>query len=169
MRYIYCPQCGNRLTERQAGDDGPVPFCTTCEKFWFDAFASCVIVLVANEEHEIALLRQLYLSDRHHTFVAGFIKPGETAEETAVREVSEELGLEVKELVFVASCWFAKREQLMFGFIGMTEKRDFVLSGEVDEAIWVPVAEAPQKMFPDVKGNTQHILYRRYLELVGLS
>lgn len=26
MRYIYCPQCGRKLTEIHAGDDGMVPY-----------------------------------------------------------------------------------------------------------------------------------------------
>ena len=58
MRYLYCPQCGNKLTLRQAGDEGAVPFCERCKKLWFDSFSSCSIVLVANEYNEIALLRQ---------------------------------------------------------------------------------------------------------------
>ena len=83
MRYIYCPECGRKLTEKEAGDDGPVPYCEGCGKYWFDSFSSCVIVMVVNGEGEIALLTQNYLSTEYKTFVSGFIKPGETAEETA--------------------------------------------------------------------------------------
>lgn len=79
MRYIYCPECGRKLTEKEAGDDGPVPYCEGCGKYWFDSFSSCVIVMVVNGEGEIALLTQDYLSTEYKTFVSGFIKPGETA------------------------------------------------------------------------------------------
>ena len=30
MHYIFCPQCGNKLTERVAGDDGATPYCDKC-------------------------------------------------------------------------------------------------------------------------------------------
>ena len=35
MRYKYCPECGNALIDKKAGDDGNVPYCTKCERFWF--------------------------------------------------------------------------------------------------------------------------------------
>ena len=98
MRYLYCPRCGRKLTPRPAGDDGLVPYCDDCGQYWFDSFASCVIVLVANEFREIAMLRQSYLSDEYWSYVAGFITPGETAEQTAFREVREELGLELEQI-----------------------------------------------------------------------
>ncbi|MCM1332600.1 MAG: NUDIX domain-containing protein [Bacteroides sp.] len=164
MHYKYCPECGAELMDRQAGDDGNVPYCESCGKYWFDSFASCVIVMVVNELDEIALLRQEYISSRHYTFVAGYITPGESAEETAVREVKEELGLEIEKLEYAGTHWFAKREQLMHAYIGYVKKDRFKLSSEVDEALWVPFSEAPSKMFPDSPGNTQHILYRKYLE-----
>ncbi len=131
MRYLYCPRCGRKLTPRPAGDDGLVPYCDDCGQYWFDSFASCVIVLVANEFREIAMLRQSYLSDEYWSYVAGFITPGETAEQTAFREVREELGLELERLEYGGTFWFSLREQLMHGFIGFVKKADFTLSGEV--------------------------------------
>lgn len=169
MRYQYCPNCGRKLTARQAGDDGPVPFCASCEKYWFDSFSSCVIVLVVNERQEIAMLRQNYLSDRYWTYVSGFMKPGETAEESAIREVQEELGVTIDSLEYGGTYWFGERDQLMHGFIGFVGNAEFILSCEVDEAQWVPMSEAPGRMFPERPGNSQHELYRRYLNLIGAA
>lgn len=166
MRYLYCPRCGRKLTPRPAGDDGLVPYCDDCGQYWFDSFASCVIVLVANEFREIAMLRQSYLSDEYWSYVAGFITPGETAEQTAFREVREELGLELERLEYGGTFWFSLREQLMHGFIGFVKKADFTLSGEVDRAQWVPAAHAPGRMFPETPENTQYPLYRQYLQMV---
>lgn len=163
MHYKYCPECGAKLIDKAAGDDGLVPYCRACRQYWFDSFASCVIVMVVNERREIALLRQSYISDKYETFVAGFMTPGETAEQAAVREVKEELGLTVENLEYGGTHWFEKRQQLMHAFIGYVRSGDFVLSTEVDAATWVPFAEAPSRMFPDRPGNTQHILYRKYV------
>ncbi|EGN57460.1 hypothetical protein PRBRB14_21770 [Hallella multisaccharivorax DSM 17128] len=55
MRYKYCPNCGAKLSLREAGDDGKVPYCDHCQKYWFDTFSDAVIVLVYNEKNEIAL------------------------------------------------------------------------------------------------------------------
>lgn len=164
MHYIYCPECGSKLTDKQAGDDGKVPFCENCNKYWFDNFSSCVIILLINEYQEIAMLRQNYLSDKYWTYVSGFIKPGETAEETAIREVQEELGLAVDRLEYGGTYWFAKREQLMHGFIAFTKKSDFKLSVEVDAAEWVSLSEAPARMSPDRPGHCQRPLYRKYMQ-----
>lgn len=167
MHYNFCPECGSKLALRIAGDDGSVPFCDSCQKFWFDSFASCVIILVANERHEIAMLHQSYLSLEHRTFVAGFIKPGESAEETAIREVREELGLEVERLEYAGTYWFGARDQLMHGFVGFVRKSDFKLSVEVDDAEWIPYKDAPAEMFPPRNGNSQQPIYKKYLELIG--
>ena len=102
---------------------------------------------------------------RYRTYVAGYIKPGESAEETAAREVKEELGLAIDRLEWGGTYWFGERDPLMHGFIGFVKKADFKLSMEVDAAEWVPVSEAPGRMFPDRPGNSQHLLYRRYLKL----
>ena len=163
MRFSYCPNCGAKLIEKKAGDDGAVPFCEACDKYWFDSFASCSIIMVVNDENEIALLKQSYLSDQYWTFVAGFIKPGENAEETAIREVKEELGLDVVRLEYAGTYWFDLRDQFMHGFIGYTKKAGFQLSSEVNEAIWVPAENAPEKMFPKRPGNTQYPIYEQYM------
>jgi len=163
MHYKFCPECGSRLVDRQAGDDGKVPYCEPCRRYWFDSFSSCVIILVANEQDEIALLRQNYLSDRYRSFVSGYIAPGESAEETALREVREELGLELERLEYAGTYWFGMRDQLMHGFIGYAKKREFTLSSEVDGADWVPADDIVELIFPDSPGNTMYPLYRQYL------
>lgn len=167
MRNVYCPKCGEKLGMRPAGDEGEVPYCGHCRVYRFDTFACASIVMVVDELREVAMLKQAYLSEEHWTYVSGFIKPGETAEETAVREVAEELGLAVERLEYAGTYWFADREQLMHGFIGHVRKAPFALSGEVDAAEWVPLEEAPSRMFPERPGNSQQPIYRRYLESIG--
>ena len=163
MHYIYCPKCGRELTDKPAGDEGSVPYCEACGKYWFDSFSNCAIVLVANEAGEIALLTQNYLSDTYKNYVSGYIVPGETAEETARREVREELGITLERLDYAGTHWFARNDVLMHAFIGYAKKCAFTLSPEVDAAEWVPAGQVPALIFPDRPGNTQHILYRKYL------
>lgn len=163
MRYKFCPECGTRLIEKTAGDEGNVPFCTVCNRYWFDSFSSCVIVMVVNDQDEIALLTQKYMSDTYKGFVSGYIMPGETAEETAIREVREEIGIDIAKLEYAGTYWFAAKELLMHGFIGRTSQRAFTLSTEVDAAEWVPSGEIVPYIFPDRPGNAMHPIYRQYL------
>lgn len=142
MRFFYCPYCGTKLVKKEIGDEGKIPFCQKCQTPLWDMFTTSIIAAVVNEYNEIALLRQNYVSTTNYVCVAGIMKIGESAEETVVREVKEELGLEVKELEFMGSYPYEKKEMLMLGFQAVVEKADFCLSGEVDAARWVKAEEA---------------------------
>ena len=163
MRFTYCPHCGTKLTPRPIGDEGLVPYCEPCDIPLFDMFSSCIIVLVVNEYEEVALLRQP--NYQFHALVAGYMKPGESAEGCTRREVMEEIGIELEELQIIGTDWFAFREQLMIGFIARAKKADFTLSGEVDQAYWVPVEEALPLMHPGKSISTD--LVKWYLQERG--
>lgn len=163
MHHKYCPQCGKKLTDKAAGDEGFVPFCTDCGRYWFDTFSSCAIVMVVNDRDEIALLSQKYLSEKYMNFVSGYIAPGETAEETALREVQEEIGITVERLEYAGTHWFEKNELLMHGFIGHTTQYEFTRSTEVDDVRWFPAEKIVKYIFPDAPGNSMYPIYRQYL------
>lgn len=142
MRFTYCPHCGEKLIRKEIGDEGLIPYCTTCQVPLWDMFTTCVICAVINEHREVALIQQSYVSQVKHVCVAGVMTLGESAEEAAVREIGEELGLTVERLHFVRSYPYDQKEMLMLGFCAEVRKADFTLSGEVDSAIWVPFDEA---------------------------
>lgn len=143
MRFQYCPHCGKKAELKEIGDEGLIPYCIQCETPLWDMFTTSVIAAVVNECGEIALLRQNYVSTTKYVCVAGIMKPGESAEETVVREIGEELGLHVKSVEYVKSYPYEKKEMLMLGFKAVAEKKDFALSGEVDDAQWVKLEDAP--------------------------
>ncbi len=144
MRFTYCPHCGNKLGQREIGDEGLMPFCENCNIPLFDVTEPCIIALAVNEQGEAALLRQNYVTTETYVCVAGHIKTGETAEETACREIEEELGIEPDKVEFVQSYYYEKKDMLMLGFLARLKKKDFSLSGEVDSAKWFPLTEADQ-------------------------
>ncbi|MDE6909376.1 MAG: NUDIX domain-containing protein [Lachnospiraceae bacterium] len=142
MRFQYCPHCGQKAEMRQIGDEGVIPYCAQCEIPLWDLFTTSIIAAVVNEEEEVALLRQNYVSTTNHVCVAGVMKTGESAEETVVREIAEELGLRVKSLKYIKSYPYEKKEMLMLGFQAVVDKQEFTLSGEVDTAEWVKFGDA---------------------------
>lgn len=142
MHFEYCPHCGKKLIKKEIGDEGLTPFCEKCGVPLWDMFTTSIIAAVVNEENEIALLRQDYVSTAKYVCVAGIMKIGESAEETVIREVKEEIGLDVVGLEFVKSYPYDKKEMLMLGYKAVVKKVDFVISGEVDSAKWVKYEDA---------------------------
>ncbi len=144
MNYKYCPQCGSSLELREIGDEGLVPFCSPCSIPYFDSFGNCIITLVVNEHNELALLKQEYVSMTNWVLVAGYMKKGETLEESVRREVAEETGQIAEELEYISSYYYEKKELLMVGFKCNVIKRAFLSSKEVDNIGWFSFDEAEQ-------------------------
>ena len=135
MQFTFCPQCGGRLTQKKIGDEGEVPFCGECGRPWFGFSYPCVICLLTDGAGKYALIRQTYAT-RNYVCVAGFIHEGETAEQTAVREVREETGLEVLNMRYISSYYYPKHDNLMIGYLCTVKPGEFRLSGEVERAGW---------------------------------
>ena len=142
MHYTYCPHCGNKLISKEIGDEGLIPYCTKCDKPLWDTFTTSIIAAVVNEKNEIALLKQNYVSETKYVLVAGIMKIGESAEETAIREIEEEIGQKVNSLEFIKTYPYDKKEMLMIGFKANVTKAELNLSKEVDAAEWVELNKA---------------------------
>ena len=142
MHFIHCPYCGSKLIQKEIGDEGFIPFCNQCSIPLWDMFTTSVICAVVNEYREVALIRQDYVSTTNYVCVAGIMKLGESAEETAVREIKEEIGQDVVELEYIQSYPYEKKEMLMLGYKATVKKAVFTLSGEVNSAVWVKFEDA---------------------------
>lgn len=140
MKFTYCPDCGERLISRPIGDEGETPYCNNCKRPFFGFSYPCVICLCVSETEEIALIKQSYVSE-NYVLVAGHIKAGENAENTAVREVFEETGLIVTSCRYLLSRFHEKSDCLMLGFLCRVKKGELRLSEEVDSGGWFSVSE----------------------------
>jgi NAD+ diphosphatase len=146
MHFTFCPHCGTRLINKEIGDEGMIPYCEICQVPLWDMFTSCVICAIVNEFDEIALIRQQYVSTTSYCCIAGIIKLGEDAEETAIREIKEEIGLDVRKIQYIRSYFYDKKSMLMLGYRADVKKDDFTISKEVDSAEWIPLSEALSKL-----------------------
>ena len=142
MKIKYCTVCGSEAIQKEIGDEGLMPFCPTCQMPLWDYFNTSIICAVVNEQEEIALLRQNYVSTTNYVCVAGHMKSAESAEETVTREVKEEIGQDVEQLIYIRSYPYEKKNLLMLGFLAKVNKKDFKLSGEVDSVEWFPLNDA---------------------------
>ncbi|MBE5927647.1 MAG: NUDIX domain-containing protein [Lachnospiraceae bacterium] len=142
MRFKYCPHCGKELIKKEIGDEGLIPYCEGCKVPLWDMFTTSVICAVVNEENEVALIQQSYGQERRYVCVAGIMKLNESAEDTVIREVKEEIGQDVQKVEFIRSYPYEAKEMLMLGFKAFVKKQEFELSGEVALAKWVAFNEA---------------------------
>lgn len=143
MKFTYCPHCGTKAIPRPIGDEGLVPCCTQCNIPLFEMFSTCVLSVVVNEYNEVALIRQSYVGD-HYVGIAGYMKCGESAEDSAKREILEEIGLVPERLTYLQSFWYEKKGMLMLGFAARVKKAEFRLSDEVERAAWFSFSDAGQ-------------------------
>lgn len=146
MHFIYCPHCGTKLIGKEIGDEGVIPYCDNCKVPLWDMFTTSIIAAVVNECGEVALLRQDYVSTTSFVCVAGIMKPGESAEETVIREIKEEIGQDVEELQYIRSFPYLKKEMLMLGYKASVKKKEFKPSCEVDSVEWVKYEDALSKL-----------------------
>ena len=141
MRYAHCPDCGRVLTARELGDEGLVPWCDECRRPWFDIFSTCIITAVMNADGQVLLQRESRRPEME-VLVAGYIKPGESAEEATRREIAEETGLTATSLRYVGSFPHGGGDRLMLGFAAQAEGEAKPDSTEVVSARWTSLDEA---------------------------
>ena len=138
----YCIQCSKPLADKNIGDEGKQRYCPECDKFYFDNPASCVLAAIINENNQVLLLKQNYITTKNYTLCSGYLKKGDTLEETVAREVFEETGQRVLSCEYVRSYYFAPKNLIMTGFIAYVKASVFSTSNEVDELIWVDLYKA---------------------------
>jgi NAD+ diphosphatase len=145
----HCIECGTKLVEKELDHEGLVPFCPTCDTFRFPIFNTAVSTVIMNKERSKILFIQQY-GRPGYILTAGYVNKGETAEETLIREVKEEIGVNVTDFVYNKSFYWERSNTLIFNYISVVDSED--LSGtnhEIDVATWFPVDEAAANVKPD--------------------
>jgi len=133
-----CPACAAPLRS-DAG--GHVLRCDGCARAQFPRTDPAVIVLV---EHAGACLlaRQAGWEAGRYSVLAGFVEPGESAEQTVRREVFEEAGVTVTAMRYHASQPWPFPGALMLGYFAQAiDARIKVDGDELEHAQWFTRAE----------------------------
>ena len=143
----HCMQCGAKLTSRYLEGEGDVPYCESCQDFRFPVFNTAVSMIVMNESKSKIILIKQYNKNRY-ILVAGYVNKGEDAEDTCVREVKEELGLDVTSVHFNHSHYFAGSNTLMLNFTVTVDGEMPTPNKEIDYWKWFTKEEAAQNIAP---------------------
>lgn len=147
MEMNYCMQCGTKLVLREHEFEGMTPWCESCQAFRYPVFNTAVSMLVMNEQEDKLLLIRQY-GRPHYVLVAGYVNRGEDAEDAAVRELKEEVGLEALSVRFNRSHYFAPTNTLMLNFTVTVREPEVHTNFEVDDWRWFSLAEARENIKP---------------------
>jgi NAD+ diphosphatase len=133
-RHRCCANCGAPTQIVEAGYSRHCPRCGASHFPRTDP----VVIMTVEHDGRLLLGRRAGWPERRLSVLAGFVAPGESAEEAVVREVEEESGIIARDPVFVASQPWPFPSSLMLGFHarsdgGQPQARD----GELDEVHWL--------------------------------
>lgn len=107
-----------------------------------------VICLIHDGHDRAVLARQTVWPERLFSLIAGFVEAGESFESCVVREVAEEIGLDVRDVTYLGSQPWPFPRSLMVGFhaIGDPEQEFFFSDGEIAEAAWFTRTEVREAL-----------------------
>jgi len=122
----FCGRCG-AATER-AVDETRAMKCPKCGLVIYPRISPAIIVLVRRGD-EALLARNARFPGAFYSTLAGFSDIGETLEETLVREVKEEVGVDVGDVRYFGSQPWPFPDSLMIGFTAQWKSGDIRVDG----------------------------------------
>jgi NAD+ diphosphatase len=138
----FCGRCGQPT---EPAPDERARRCPGCGLAVHPRLAPAVIVLVEHPDGRVLLARNQNFPEAFYSCLAGFVEPGETLEETVRREVREEVGIEVRDLLYFGSQPWPFPHSLMIGFTAQFESGELRPDGqEIAEAAWFSSTELPR-------------------------
>ncbi|MDQ0194075.1 NAD+ diphosphatase [Paenibacillus wynnii] len=142
------------MVDKECDGEGLIPYCDHCASYRFPIFSTAISTVVMNRDMNKVLLIQQY-NRPYYILVAGYINKGENAEETLIREVKEEIGLEVVSSEYMRSLYYEPSNTLMINYISIVDSEDLSqVSSEVDTAVWFTLEEAAASIKKDSLAET---------------
>ena len=129
----FCGRCGQPTVNAPAER---AKLCPNCGLLSFPRLSPAVIMLIQRGD-EFLLARNKAFAGGFFSVLAGFVEPGESLEEAVVREVREEVGLDVTHIRYFGSQPWPFPHSLMIGFTAEYAAGEIQLQAdEIAEAAW---------------------------------
>ena len=139
----FCGRCG---TPTQVKSNERARECPSCKQVHYPRIAPAIMALV-RRGRELLLARSPHFAPGMFSALAGFVEPGETLEQTLVREVREEVGIEVANLRYFASQPWPFPHSLMIAFNADYAGGEITPEpGEIEAADWFTLDRLPQAL-----------------------
>ncbi len=137
----FCGSCGAQTMEHP---EEQARLCPQCRTVMYPAISPCIIVLVHRRDM-LLLARSPRFPKSMYSTLAGFVEPGESAEECLHREIYEEVRLKVANVRYFKSQPWPFPGQLMLGFFAEYRSGDITIDGvEISEAQWYKYNDLPE-------------------------
>jgi NAD+ diphosphatase len=135
----HCPRCGSVTELATAGHSRR---CPADGSEHFPRSDPAVIMAVTDADDRCLLARNVQWPARRVSVLAGFVEPGESAEQAVAREVFEETGIVVASVSYAGSQPWPMPHNLMLGFRATASGTQIqVDADEIAEARWYSRAE----------------------------
>ena len=117
--------------------------CPSCGLLTYPRISPAVMVLIRRGD-ELLLARSPHFRSGMYSALAGFVEAGETVEHAAVREVREEVGIEIANLRYFRSQPWPFPDSLMLAFFADYAGGEITPDpAEIAEAGWFPIDALP--------------------------
>ena len=113
VSHTHCPRCGTPTVTVAAGH---AQRCPADGSEHFPRIDPAVIMLVTDPDDRCLLARNRRWPERRVSILAGFVEPGESAEQAVAREVEEETAIVVNRVRYAGSQPWPMPQSLMLGF-----------------------------------------------------
>lgn len=129
----YCGGCG---TKTLLDKKDMMLICPECGQMHYPRIAPAIIVAI-NNNGTLLMAKHSYHKTSRYSLIAGFVEPGESIEEAVYREVSEEVGIKIKNLRYQKSQSWPFPNSLMLGFTADYDNGEIDVDGEeIIDAKW---------------------------------
>jgi NAD+ diphosphatase len=132
----FCARCG---APTLSANGGSLRKCSTDGSEHYPRTDGAVIVLVKDDKDRVLLGRQKVWPEKRFSCFAGFVEPGESFEQTVLREVFEESGIKADEITYLGSQPWPCPASIMISFSAIaTNPAAAKADGEeIEEIIWL--------------------------------
>jgi NAD+ diphosphatase len=128
----------------------------------FPRICPAVIVLITDSENRILLAHNKRFKTKVYSHISGFNEAGESLEETVIREIREEINIEVKDIEYIKSQPWPFPNSLMVGFKARYSSGIIKCDGdEIVDAQWFTKNNLPQL---PTEGSLSRYLINCWLE-----
>lgn len=140
-QHKFCGKCGARTQQKP---DERAIVCPECNTIVFPGISPAIIVAIICN-NKILLARNTNFPGSWYSLIAGYVDVGETLEETLIREVKEEVGLDVKNIRYYKSQPWPLSGSMMIGFVAEADENQPISidNKEIAEAAWFTRGNLP--------------------------